>query len=172
MNSFKFSPIKNEAELNEAVRYIHFACHKLCKKVFGKYLPVAGNIGLFCHYDDEYKLLTKIREKLTQESDNWNEKYYRLHKPLVLQGSRDIPETIYTYLYIRRPDQKIQVGDVDFVLNEKEYDKLKNSLSNGKKIRGMEIMDRPDLDLIKLFDQNIDVLSFIGKRNMEENVGI
>lgn len=135
-------------------------------------MPVAGNIGIFCHYEDEYKLLTKLREELTEESDNWNNKYYRLHEPILINGAGDIPDTIYTYLYIRQPDQHEEVGDVDFVLNETEYNELKKSLSGGKEIKGAKIFGRPDLDLIRLSDSDIDTLSFIGMKNMAENVRI
>jgi len=172
MKPYKFSPIKDEDELLKAVEYVHSKCFELCKAVFGKYLPVAGNIGIFCHYDDEYKFLTKLRERLTEESNNWNQKYYRLHKPIVIPAQGNIPTAIYTYLYIRQPDEQEEVGDVDFVLNGREYLELKNSLLSGKEIRGIKIFNRPDLDLIKLSDPNIDAFSFIGTKDMTENVKV
>ena len=172
MNSFKFSPIKSQEELLKAVKYTHSKCFELCKKVFGKYIPVAGTIGIFCHYDDEYEFLTKLREQLTEESDNWNQKYYRLYEPIVIPAQGDVPATIYTYLYIRKPDQHEEVGDIDFVLNSKEYLELKSSLLSGTEIKGMEIFDRPGLDLIRLFDSEIDTLSFIGINDMAENVKV
>ena len=170
MKPYRFSPLKNQDELREAITYVHFACFELCKKNFGKYLPVAGNIGIFCHYDDEYKLLTKLRQKLTKEDDNWNQKYYRLHEPILIPAQGNVPDTVYTYLYIRKPDKHTEVGDVDFVLNEKEFSELKNSLLRGPKIKGVQLFDRPDLDLIKLFEPDTDVLSFIGTKDMNENV--
>ena len=136
----------------------------------GKYLPVAGNIGIFCHYDDEYRFLTKLREQLTEESDSWQQKYYRLYEPVTIPAQGDVPETVYTYLYIRKPDRHNEVGDVDFVLNNKDYQELKNTLLKGTEIKGIKIFDRPGLDLIKLFDPDIDALSFIGTKNMAENV--
>jgi|SRR3989344_1735099 len=164
MRPFRFSPIKNEKELLKAITYVHFSCLKLCKQILGKYLPNAGNIGIFCHYEDEYKYLTKVREKLTILSDSiYNNKYYRLHKPIVIPAKGDIPETIYTYLYIRRPDiTHPDVGDVDFYLEPRQYKKLKDSIIMGKKITGAVIFDRPDLDFIKLFNPKIDVSSFVG----------
>jgi len=170
MKPFRFSPIKSQSELAKAIEYIHFACFQLCHQALGKYLPVAGNVGVFCHYDDEYRFLTKLREELTEKSDNWNEKYYRLHEPISIPAQGDIRETKYTYLYIRRPDQHTEVGDVDFVLNKKEYNELKGSLSQGTEIKGLKKLDRPDLDLIKVFDPDIDALSFIGTKDMVENV--
>ena len=170
MKLYRFSPIDSREKLLEAIQHTHFACFELCKKVFGRYLPVAGNIGIFCHYDDEYEFLTKLREKLTDKSDNWNQKYYRLRKPVTIPAKGDVPDAVYTYLYIRKPDQHTEVGDVDFVLNDKEYNELKNSLLHGAERKGLKIFDRPNLDLIKLFDPSIDALSFIGTKNMIENV--
>jgi hypothetical protein len=72
MKSYRFSPIENKRQLLEAIKYTHFKCFELCKEVFGRYLPIAGNIGIFCHYDDEYKFLTELREQLAKKTDNWN----------------------------------------------------------------------------------------------------
>ncbi len=170
MKPYRFSPIENKAQLLEVIKYTHLKCFELCKKVYGKYLPVAGNIGIFCHYDDEYNFLTKLRKELTEESGSWNNKYYRLYEPLVVSRLGDIPGAVYAYLYIRRPDQHKEVGDIDFVLDEKEYSKLKNSLLLGNKIEGMKIFDRPDLDLIRLSDPDTDTLSFIGTKDMAKNI--
>jgi hypothetical protein len=170
MNKFRFSPIKNKEQLFEAIKYTHIKCFELCKKVYGKYLPVAGNLGIFCHDNGEYEFLTKLREELTDKTDNWNQKYYRLYEPIKIPSNDDIPETTYTYLYIRKPDQHTEVGDVDFVLNSKEYSELRNNLANGVKIKGMEILDRPELDLIKLFDSDFDVSSFIGQKDIIEDI--
>ncbi len=62
MKLYRFSPIKNQAKLEEAIQHIHFACFQLCKQALGRYLPVAGNVGVFCHYDDEYAYLTELRK--------------------------------------------------------------------------------------------------------------
>lgn len=172
MKSYRFSPIENIDQLLEAIKYTHLRCFELCKKIYGKYLPVAGNIGIFCRYDDEYQLLTKLREELTEKSDNWNQKYYRLHKPIIIPAQGDVPGATYTYLYIRKPDQHKEVGDVDLVLDKREYNELKNFLSQGKEVIGMKIFERPSLDLIELSDPDIDTLSFIGIKDMVENVKI
>jgi len=170
MKSYRFSPIENKEELFEAIKYTHLKCFELCKSIFGRYLSVAGNIGIFCHSEEEYQFLTELREQLTVESDNWNQKYYRLHEPITISSQDNVPETTYTYLYIRKPDQHTEVGDVDFVLDDKEYDELKKGLLEGKKIKGMEVFDRPELDLIRLFDSDVDVVSFIGKKDINENI--
>ncbi len=173
MKLYRFSPITNEEELIEAIKHTHFACFELCKKAFDKYLPVAGNMGIFCHYDDEYKILTKLREELTEQSDNLNQKYFRLHKPIVLSATDDVPETTYTYLYIRKPDQyRAQVGDVDFVIDDEKYIELKKLLQDGLQINGGKIFDRPDLDMIELSDPDVDALAYISTKAMTEKVRI
>lgn len=107
---------------------------------------------------------------MVSESSNWNQKYYRLHEPITVLTKGGVPGAVYTYRYIRKPDQHSEVGDVDFVLDQKEFDDLKGSLLGGLKISGVEVLYRPDLNLIKLFDPNMNVLSFVGKKNMEENI--
>ena len=64
MKSYRFSPIENNEQLLEAITYTHLKCSKLCKEILEKYLPVAGNIGIFSHYDDEYNFFIKYREEL------------------------------------------------------------------------------------------------------------
>lgn len=79
MKPFRFSPIKDKTQLFKAIKYTHFESYKLCKKNLGHFLPVAGNIGVFCHFEDEFDRLIKIRKELTDMNDNWNQKYFRLH---------------------------------------------------------------------------------------------
>ena len=170
MKLYRFSPIKDKARLLEAIMHKHFMCFELCKMAFGKYLPVAGNIGVFCHYDGEYDFLTKLREEITDKSDNVNLKYFRLHEPIVIPAKGDVPETVYAYLYIRRPDQyRAQVGDVDFVLDGQAYAELKKSLTGGIKFAGAKIFDRPDLDMIELSDPDIDALAYVSDRAMTKH---
>lgn len=173
MKLYRFSPIIDEEKLLEAIKHTHFACFELCKKAFNKYLPVAGNIGIFCHYDNEYKILTKLREELTEESDNFNQKYFCLHKPIIIPSYENVPETIYTHLYIRKPDQyRAQVGDVDFVIDDEKYIDLKKLLQDGLQINGGKIFDRPDLDMVELSDPDIDVLAYISTKAMTEKVRV
>lgn len=173
MELYRFSPIKNEAELMEAIKHIHFACFELCKQSFGTYLPVAGNMGVFCHYEDEYEVLIELRKQLTEKSDNQNQKYFRLHNPIVIPAQKDIPETTYTHLYIRKPDPyRHHVGDVDFIINEDKYQELKKSLKEGKTIKGARIFERVDLDMIELYNPDIDALGYVSPKEMIQKVRI
>jgi hypothetical protein len=169
MKLYRFSPIKNEEELLEAIKYTHFTSFELCKKALNKYLPVAGNIGIFCHYEKEFKILNEIRKKLTDPaSPSFNAKYFRLYKPIVIPAKGDIPETTYTYLYVRQPDKfRNQVGDVDFVIEKEKYKKIEDSrvLNNN-----VEIFNRPDLVMCELFNPDFDVLVYLTTRTMVEAI--
>ena len=169
MSRFRFSPIQDEMQMMKAIEHIHFACHALCKQSMDRYLPVAGNIGIFCHYDNEYAYLKKLQEKLTDLSKSVYGKYFLLHKPIVIPAKGDIPTTTYSYLYIRKPDpNKDQVGDIDFYLEPEKYIQLKQSLIDGKAVKGAGILpNRPDLDLIELYDPDIDALGYIGNKKWQ-----
>jgi len=173
MKLYRFSPIKSKKELFEAIKHIHFECYRLCKQSFDKYLPNAGNIGVFCHYDDEYDYLTKVRKELTEASDNVNQKYFRLHKSITIPAKDDVPETTYTFLYIRKPDSyRHHVGDVDFYLEPKKYEELKQAMLTGKKVKGARVFERPDLDMIELYDPDIDALGYVSTEKMSEAVRV
>lgn len=100
MKLYRFSPIENKEQLFEAIEHIHFACYELCHQSFCKSLPNDGNIGVFCHYGDEYKNFVEIRRQLTEPSDNLNQKYFKLREPVTISARGDVPETTYTHVYI------------------------------------------------------------------------
>jgi hypothetical protein len=84
-----------------------------------------------------------------------------------------VPETTYTHLYIRRPDPyRHHVGDVDFYLDQQQYDELKKSLIGGKQIKGARVFPRNDLDMIELYDPDVDVLGYVSTNTMTEKLRI
>src|SRR3989338_7224723 len=84
-----------------------------------------------------------------------------------------IPETTYTHLYIRRPDPyRHHVGDVDFYLEAKEYEELKKSLLSGEKLQDARVFERPDLDMIELYNPDSDVLAYVSTKMMTEKVRV
>lgn len=173
MKLYRFSPIKTESALQEAIKHVHFECYKLCMQSLGYYLPNAGNIGIFCHYDEEYEILTKIRKEITELSDNFNQKYFRLFQPIVIPVKNNVPETTYTHLYIRKPDPyRFHVGDVDFYMDPEKYKELKQSILTGKKIKGARVFQRADLDMIELFEPDIDALAYISTHQMTKIVRV
>ncbi len=170
---YRFSPISTHEQLLHALEYVHFECYKLCKQSFGYYLPNSGNFSYFCHYDYEHETLTKLRKELTQESDNFDQKFFKLHEPIIIPAKDDIPDTKYEYLYIRKPDPyRFHVGDVDFYVSPQEYLKLKNEMLAGKQVKGARVFDRPDLDMIELYDYDSDVLGYVSTETMTEAVRI
>jgi hypothetical protein len=119
-------------------------------------------VGIFCHYADEYKFLTKIRKELARPSNNPNQKYFELYKPIAIKKKGPVPKATYTHIYIRRTDPyRSQVGDIDFLLESKDYAKLKNYLQKGKTIIGMRLYVLPEPDMIELYDPDVDALGYI-----------
>lgn len=173
MNLYRYSPIQSKEQLFEAIEHVHAECYKLCKESFGEYYPNAGNMGIFCHYEDEYKFLTAVRKELTESSDNPDQKYFTLLEPIIIPARDDVPETTYTHLYIRKPDPyRHHVGDVDFYIDPEEYQKLKQSLLDGEKIAGARIFPRSDLDMIELHNPDTDALAYLSPKSMAEKVRI
>lgn len=167
MSLYTYSPIETRDELLEAIKFTHFACYQLCKESFGTYYPNAGNIGIFCHYDDEYERLTAWRKEMTEASESFLQKYFRLYEPIVIAARDDVPETTYTHLYIRKPDPyRHQVGDVDFYLPEEQYRQLKQEVLAGRTIPGARAFDRTDLDMIELYNPDVDALGYISTHQM------
>jgi hypothetical protein len=65
-------------------------------------------------------------------------------------------------LYIRKPDPyRHHVGDIDFYLPENEYEGLKQSLVAGTVLNGARMFERPDLDMIELYNPDIDALAYV-----------
>jgi hypothetical protein len=169
---YRFSPIKSKSELEQAINYVHTECHKLCKQIIGEYLSVAGDVGVFCHFEDEYELLTNFREELTKPSDNPNQKYFQLLDPIVVAESDGVPAAMYEWLYIRVPNtDSPQVGDMDFVLSKFKYSELKQSVQKGG-IEGASIYERPGWDMIELKTANSDVLPYVCTKEMAEKVRV
>ena len=143
MKLYRFSHIKSQKELMEAVNYLHQACHQLCFNTFGRYLPVSGNIGVFSHYEQEFEFLISVRDQLTRPDINYNQKYFQLKQPISIPAQHKIPAATYELLYIRQPDPyRAQVGDIDFVLPPAEHEAFKKTLETNKFRRGARIFHR------------------------------
>jgi len=170
MHTFRFSPINDVSGMMDALLHIHLSCHKLCMQSLGNYLPVAGNIGIFSHSEEEYSLLTQLQHELVDRTKSVYGKYFLLHEPVIFPATNDIPETTYTHLYIRKPDvKKPQVGDLDFYLPPEHYANLKQSVQKGA-VPGARLLNRPDLDLVELYNDRIDTLGYIGDKNWHNTV--
>jgi hypothetical protein len=163
---------KNYQRLLEIVQRIHVGCFKLCKDATGEYLPIAGNMGIFCQSEEDFNIFTKIREQITEPSANQNQKYYLLKEPIILPQIGDIPQATYTHLYIRKPSvHSPEEGDVDFVLTPAEYEKFKQEVAEGG-IKGASIYNRPGWDNVEVRNPGIKALTYIGTREMAEKVRV
>ena len=162
-------------EILDFIKPIHIDCHKLCILVLNKYLPVAGNLGIFTHSEDEYKRLIELSKRLTKPTNNPNQKYFELFQPITVGEEGNTPEATYTNLYIRKPDYtdygKYQ-GDVDFILSTEDYEKLKLSVLKGDCANGATLYDRPGWDTVQLVSKEIASVAYVCTKEFSEKVRI
>lgn len=171
MKLYRFSPIQSKESLIECIQYLHETCHKLCYKHFGEYLPVAGNVGVFCHYPEEFKYLTKLREEMTDSSVHYKNKFFELHEPIRISAKDGIPAATYDYLYIRRLDPyRAQVGDVDFVLEPARHQALAATLNTEEFKNDARMFGRLEENMIELWSPDYDVMTYIVTESMDKKV--
>lgn len=166
--------MKTKEDLLYRIKKIHQDCFRLCKATLGEYLSVSGNIGIFCQSEQEHQDFTEIRKKLTELSDNPNQKYFLLKEPITIPAEGDIPQTTYTHLYIRKPDPSPYgkyLGDVDFVMETREYEELKENVKQGR-IKGTKIYDRPGWDTVQITDPSISSVAYISTQEFAEKVRV
>lgn len=160
-------------ELQNLIQKIHIGCFRLCYEAFGKYLSVAGNIGIFCQSEQEFETYTKLREEITYPSTNPDQKYFELKTPIDIVEREGVPGATYTHLYIRKPSSNSpDGGDIDFVLSDEEYFKLKQKILEGEKIKGASIYDRQGWDNIEIRNSEIDALAYVSTQKMAEKVRV
>lgn len=166
MSQYRFSPIKSKEELFEAIEYMHYSCLEFVAKVYGKKVPIAGNVAVFCHFDDEYKFLSKFAKGLTLPSSNPNQKYFQLKKPITFD------EYNYEWLYIRKPYvDSPEVGDIDFVLSVEGYKQLKAKVASGE-VKDAKIFNPTGWDMIELSNSEFDVLPYISTKVMAKRARV
>jgi hypothetical protein len=171
MKLYRFSPILTPELTLETITYLHKTCHQLCLETVGKYLPVSGNVGVFCHDYEEYNVLAKIRQELTYEAPNYNGKYFQLKTPIVIAPQGDIPGATYDFLYIRKVDPyRYQVGDVDFMMSPEEHADLKATLHVDEFSNGARIFGRAEDNMIELWKPEKDVISYVVVGSMRDKI--
>ena len=165
--------MRSSEDLLKAIVQIHLDGYKLCKISFDRYFPNSGNMSVFCHSDEEYKILIKVREKITLPSDNPNQKQFTLKEPFVISARGDVPETIYPRIYIRKPDSSPygkHSGDVDFYAED--YKELVAGVKSGG-IPGAKLYDQKGVGtFVQLSDIGVWGLAYIGTKKMTEEVRI
>lgn len=159
-------------KIRNLIKLIHVGCFQLCKQAYGSYLPIAGNVAIFCQSDEEFSNLNQLKKLITIPSDNPNQKYFPLREPLVLPAIEDLPQATYSYLYIRKPaSDSPELGDIDFVLNPNEYTRFKKLVLEGK-VKGAEVYNKPGWDNIEVRDPTVNALTYIGTQAMAEKARI
>ena len=157
MKLYRFSPILNEKQLIEAVKYTATETTKLCKKVVGKSLSI-NSLTVFSHYDAEYKKLLKIIYKIGKPYNKHNGLCVKLHKTI------EVGEHSIQYLRIRKPDPyRTQVGCNDFEVGDYQSFK-KNHVP--KYPQNLRIIERPDYEMIEFFDPDFDVLAYVVSKKL------
>lgn len=161
--------------LLQRIQQIHDDCHRLCMLVMGKYIAVAGNIGIFCQSDDEYNEFLVYKDELTKPSPNPNQKYFELIEPIKVEGKDSLPQSVYTHLYIRKPDHTSYgkyLGDVDFVMDEASYKQFKLDVLAGKYAKGIEIYNRPNWDTVQITYPEVSSVAYISTKEFSEKVRV
>jgi hypothetical protein len=169
-----FTKIESKQQLFQLIKEIHTECYRLSFKSFGRYFDNAGNIGIFCHYDDEYELLTQIRNELCIEQENPRLKYYTLKNPIIFESDDGIPAAKYTHLYIRKPDPTDygkHAGDIDFFLNDKDYLSLLNRFkSDQKNSKGASLYEYNGAEMIEIASSLEGALAYISTKEIAEGM--
>lgn len=159
-------------QLYEKVRYIYQQCSNLVKASLGVVPPTAGNVAIFCQSDEEFAAFSKIANQIVQPSDNPNQKYFQLVEPIVIEDTDELPGTTLTWLYIRRPAaDSPESGDVDYTMDEADYEHLKVRVGAGK-VKNASIYVRPGWDMIEFRNNKYDGLPYVATLQMQEKVRV
>jgi hypothetical protein len=157
MRLYKFSPIKTEKELIEAIKYIANQTTKLCKKSINEKLTITS-LTVFSHYQDEYVMLIGIMNKIGTPNGENNGHRFILRKPIKLD------DHIITYLRIRKPDPyRMQVGCCDFDVKKYQDFKKVHLIKNSKNLR---LIERQEYEMIEFFDPDFDVLAYVVSKQL------
>lgn len=152
MQPYRFSPIKDEKELREAVVYVAEKTSDLAKKVIGKSLPISS-LTIFAHYPDEFEKLSGIVKTLGNFVNENNGPRVTLHEPT------KVGENTIIHLRIRKPDPyRMQVGCNDFDISD--YTAFKNEYLS-KHSNNLRLIERESYEMIEFFDPDFDVLAYI-----------
>lgn len=152
MQLYRFSPIKDIGQLQEAIIYVATKTSELAKKTIEKKLPISS-LTIFTHYPDEFGNLKKILLTLGTLHDENNGPRVLLNKPI------QAGDNLIKYLRVRNPDPyRMQVGSNDF--DVPDYVTFKNNYLS-KHPNSLRLIRREDYEMIEFFDPDYDVLAYI-----------
>lgn len=162
----------SEDKLFSRIETISNNCHEIIYRSLGKYLDVSGNIGVFCQSKNEYKEFMRFSKVLIKKSDDPKQKYYQLIDPIVISYKGIKLDAIYTHLYIRKYDSSSYgryLGDVDFILSNKDYLELKYRVEK-EALDGAQMYDRPGWDTIQFTNSEINAVAYVSTKEFAEKV--
>jgi len=143
--------IQNKTELIEAVKYVAQETTRLCEKIIGKSFPIKS-LTIFTHEEMEYKLLFAILGTLGNPYNYNNGPRVELFEPIIIDNNK------ITHLRLRKPDiERPQVGCNDF---ETDYELFKKEYLI-KHPENLNLIIRPEYEMIELHDDKFDVLAYI-----------
>jgi hypothetical protein len=153
---YRFTP-KTEDELRRAIDYVAVKSTELVKKLTGAVYPIPY-LTIFAHYPEEYEKLRQIILKLGSEVQANNGVAVKLDNP-IKAADQYIPK-----IRIRQPDPyRYQVGCNDFKVPD--YEQFKSMLVNTGR-QGYRISQRPDYEMIEIFDPDFDVLAYVVSKDL------
>lgn len=156
----------------DKITYIYYQCSGLIKESVDFVPKTAGNVAIFCQNEVEYDEFQKIAKNLVLPSDNPAQKYFQLRDPIIIPSNGTAPQTALSWLYIRKPAKDTpESGDVDFILNQSDYDTLKVKVQNGD-VKNSSIYDRENWDMIEFKNKKYDGLPYITTLPMAEKVRV
>lgn len=151
MQLYRFSPIKDEKQLREAVVYIADKTSTLAKKIIGKPLPIKS-LTIFAHYPDEFEKLSEIVKTIGNFLNENNGPRVVLHEPI------KVGKNTITNLRIRKPDPyRMQAGCNDF---DTDYETFKNE-NLSKHSNNLRLIKREGYEMVEFFHPDFDVLAYV-----------
>lgn len=143
--------IENLQELIKVVQTIAFETSAMAQKTLGRTFPITS-LTVFSHSDLEYRLLTAHLKNLGEPYNYNNGPRIKLAEPIIA-GDNQV-----AYLRIRKPDiDRPQLGCNDF---ETDYELFKKEYLN-KYPENLNLIIRPEYEMIELQDDKFDVLAYI-----------
>lgn len=154
MKIYRFSPMTNVNELQEAAEYVIEQSQKLISHIAKTNLQFSGYLTICSHYYEEFETLKNEQRKLGVFDSEHNGTYVLLTAPITTEWGP------IERLRVRHPDPyRYQVGCGDFHVND--YEAAKNRfLSFAPYVR--EIV-RPDLTMLEFWHPDFDVTAYIVK---------
>ncbi len=150
-SQYRFSPIKTEKTLFEAIEYTYEETSRLLQE-FSISSGQLESITIFSHYPDEYSYLSDLLAGLGKSGDG--SKYIHLKAPLKLSNGQELG-----LLRVRQPDPyRYQVGCCDFTADFEKVKSLTQTFPNN-----IRLIERPDVVLIEISHPDYDVLAYVEK---------